>query len=96
MISQKEKLVFGIINLILAAILIVCFIVNIVTGSWGLAIFVIMAAGLDIFNAVNSLRYWFRYKEATKGSRAKLGIYDEVFEDVFDEDINGDDETFEI
>ena len=41
MISQKEKLVFGIIDIVLATILIVCAIVNIVTGSWGLAIFVI-------------------------------------------------------
>lgn len=96
MISQKEKLVFGIIDIVLATILIVCAIVNIVTGSWGLAIFVIGAAGLDIFCAINSLRYWFRYKEATKGNRVKVGVYDEIFEDVFDEDVNGDDETFEI
>ena len=94
MISQKEKLVFGIINLILAAILIVCFIVNIVTGSWGLAIFVIMAAGLDIFNAVNSLRYWFRYREATKAWKPVADEdEDETFEDIYDdldEDINGE------
>ena len=94
MISQKEKLVFGIINLILAAILIVCFIVNIVTGSWGLAIFVIMAAGLDIFNAVNSLRYWFRYKEAMKAWKPDADEdEDETFDDIYDdldEDINGE------
>ena len=96
MISQKEKLVFGIINIILAVILIVCSIVNIVTGSWGFAVFAIGVAGLDIFNAVTNFRHWFRYKEATKGCRTKVGVYDEVFEDVFDEDVNGDDETFEI
>ena len=94
MISQKEKLVFGIINLILAAILIVCFIVNIVTGSWGLAIFVIMAAGLDIFNAINSLRYWFRYKEAMKAWKPVADEdEDETFDDIYDdldEDINGE------
>lgn len=96
MISQKEKLVFGIINIILAVILIVCSIVNIVTGSWGLAVFTIGIAGFDIFNAINDLRYWFRYKEATKGYKAKVGVYDEAFEDIFDEDVNGDDETLEI
>ena len=96
MISQKEKLVFGIIDIALAAILISCVIVNITTGSWGFAVFAIGVAGLDIFNAVTNFRHWFRYKEATKGCRTKVGVYDEVFEDVFDEDVNGDDETFEI
>lgn len=96
MISQKEKLVFGILDIILATILIVCFIVDITTGSWGFAVFAIGVAGLDIFSAVTNLRYWFRYKEATKGCRTKVGVYDEVFEDIFDEDVNGDDETFEI
>lgn len=94
MISQKEKLVFGIIDIALAAILISCFIVNITTGSWGLAVFTIGVAGLDIFNAVNNFRYWFRYKEATKAWKPVADEdEDETFEDIYDdldEDINGE------
>lgn len=96
MISQKEKLVFGILYSLFALALVVCGIMNIVTGSWGLAVFVLGVSAFDIWQAIESFRYWFRYKEATRGCRAKVGVYDEVFEDVFDEDVNGDDETFEI
>lgn len=96
MISQKEKLVFGILYSLFALALVVCGIMNIVTGSWGLAVFVLGVSAFDIWQAIESFRYWFRYKEATKGCRTKVGVYDEVFEDIFDEDVNGDDETFEI
>ena len=96
MISQKEKLVFGILYSLFALALVVCGIMNIVTGSWGLAVFVLGVGAFDIWQAIESFRYWFRYKEATKGYRTKVGVYDEAFEDIFDEDVNGDDETLEI
>lgn len=94
MISQKEKLVFGILYSLFALALVVCGIMNIVTGSWGLAVFVLGVSAFDIWQAIESFRYWFRYKEATKGCRTKVGVYDEAFEDIFDEDVNGD-ETLE-
>lgn len=94
MISQKEKLVFGILYSLFALALVVCGIMNIVTGAWGLAVFVLGVSAFDIWQAIESFRYWFRYKEATKGNRVKVSVYDEAFEDIFDEDVNGD-ETLE-
>jgi hypothetical protein len=79
MISQKERLVFGIIDIVLATILLVCTIINLFTGSWGLAIFTIGVAGFDIYSAVLELRHWFRYKEAIKN-----------WKPIADEDINGE------
>ena len=94
MISQKEKLVFGILYSLFALALVVCGIMNIATGAWGLAVFVLGVSAFDIWQAIESFRHWFRYKEATKGCRAKVCVYDEAFEDIFDEDVNGD-ETLE-
>ena len=65
MISQKEKLVFGILYSLFALALVVCGIMNIITGAWGLAVFVLGVSAFDIWQAIESFRYWFRYKEAT-------------------------------
>lgn len=94
MISQKEKLVFGILYAIFALVLVVCGIMNIVTGSWGLAVFVLGVSAFDIWQAIESFRYWFRYQEVMKSVATEdedEDVFDgDTFEDILDEDINGD------
>ena len=68
MISQKEKLVFGILYSLFALALVVCGIMNIITGAWGLAVFVLGVSAFDIWQAIESFRSWFRYQETIRTS----------------------------
>ncbi len=93
MISQKEKLVFGILYSLFALALVVCGIMNIITGAWGLAVFVLGVSAFDIWQAIESFRYWFRYKEAMAWKPVADEDEDETFDDIYDdldEDINGE------
>lgn len=94
MISQKEKLVFGTIYILFAVVLCVCGVLNMISGSFGLAVFVLGVSAFDIFHAVESFRSWFRYREAMKAWKPVADEdEDENFEDIYDdldEDINGE------
>ena len=78
MISQKEKLVFGILYSFFALALVVCGIMNIITGAWGLAVFVLGVSAFDIWQAIESFRHWFRYQEAIR----KSPIFDDDKEEL--------------
>lgn len=92
MISQKEKLVFGTFYILFAVALGICGILNMLSGSFGLAVFVLGVGAFDIFQAVESFRSWFRYREAMKAWKpVDDENEDETFEDIYDdldEDIN--------
>ena len=93
MISQKEKLVFGILYSLFALALVVCGIMNIITGAWGLAVFVLGVSAFDIWQAIESFRHWFRYKETMAWKPVADEDEDETFDDIYDdldEDINGE------
>jgi hypothetical protein len=94
MISQKEKLVFGTFYTLFAIILVACGIIHLISGSFGLAVFVLGVGAFDIFHAVESFRSWFRYREIMKTWKPIIDEdEDETFEDIYDDldgDINGE------